>query len=356
LYLGQVSCSSFRNLEDPHWQPGPGCHLLLGPNGAGKTSLLEAIYILATTRSFRTAQLLDCAQHKASEFHLQGEIEGEQRVRLEIGFGPGGRYRTRNGNATSLIDHLRVLPVVAWTGEDREILSGPPEKRRRFLDQGIVGTRPTALEALARFRRTLFQKRQLLLRDDRGLHSWNELMAAAAAELMSLRRQYLGSVSTALSEILSSTDLDLPDLRLEYRPSIRVANDDEDEILQELQRVSADERRERRPILGPQRDEVVISWGEHGVRKVGSAGEIKVLGLLLTAARGRVLSMAERSPVYLLDDADSELDEERLTSVWPAFRGVDQVFVSSSRPDIWSMIPEAVRWQLKAGRIRLDKR
>jgi len=355
LYLGQVSCSSFRNLENPHWQPGPGCHLLLGPNGAGKTSLLEAIYLLATTRSFRTAQLLECAHHGTSEFHLQGEAEGEQRIRLEIGFGPAGRHRTLNGNATSLVDHLRVLPVVAWTGEDREILSGPPEKRRRFLDQGIVGTRPTALETLARFRRTLFQKRQLLLRDDQSLRSWNELMASAAADLMSLRRQYLGSLSTALSEILSSTDLDLPDLRLEYRPSIRVADDDEAEILQELLKISADERRERRPLLGPQRDEVVIGWGRHSVRKVGSAGERKVLGLLLTAARGRVLSMADRSPVFLLDDADSELDEGRLASVWQAFQGASQVFVSSSRPDIWSMIPEAVRWQLTAGRISLEK-
>lgn len=354
MFLSQVSCSSFRNLEKLHWQPGSGCHLVLGPNGAGKTSLLEAIYLLATTRSFRTAQLFDCARHGVSEFHLQGEIEGEQRVRLELGLGSGGRYRTLNGNTVNLIDHLRVLPVVAWTGEDKEILSGPPERRRRFLDQGIVGTRPTALETLARFRRTLFQKRQLLLGDDRGLHTWNELMASVAAELMRSRREYLESLSTALDEILSSADLDLPDLRLEYRPSIRVADDDEAEILQELQRVSADERRERRPLLGPQRDEVVIGWGEHSVRKVGSAGERKVLGLLLTAARGRVLSLADRSPVYLLDDADSELDEGRLTSVWQAFAGATQVFVSSSRPGIWSMIPEAVRWQLTAGRIRSE--
>jgi len=250
---------------------------------------------------------------------------------------------------------LRVVPVVAWTGEDREILSGPPEKRRRFLDQGVVGARPTALETLARFRRTLFQKRQLLLGDDRGLHSWNELMASAAAELMSLRREYLTYLSTAVREILRSTDLDLPDVRLEYRPSIRVANDDRDEILQELARASADERRERRPLLGPQRDEVVIRWGEHRVRQVGSAGERKVLGLLLTAARGRVLAAADRSPVYLLDDADSELDEDRLAAVWQAFRGAEQIFVSSSRSAIWSMVPEAVRWRLAAGRISLEK-
>ena len=351
--LDQVSCSSFRNLDNPPWQPGSGCHLILGPNGAGKTSLLEAIYLLATTRSFRTAQLADCAHHSGSEFHLQGEIGGHQRVRVEIGLGPGGRYRTVNGSVTSLVDHLRVLPVVAWTGEDREILSGPPEKRRRFLDQGIVGTRPAALETLARFRRTLSQKRQLLLGDDRGLSSWNELMASVAAELMGLRREYLASLSKALDEILSSTKLELPDLRLEYRPSIQVENDDEQEILYELEKVSVDERRERRLLLGPQRDEVVIGWGEHNVRKVGSAGEKKVLGLLLTAARGWVLGAMDRAPVYLLDDADSELDEGRLASVWQAFAGAGQVFISSSRPGIWSMIPEAVRWQLRGGRIGL---
>ena len=354
--LDQISCSSFRNLENPHWQPGPGCHLVLGPNGAGKTSLLEAIYLLATTRSFRTSRLLDCAHHGATEFHIQGEVEGDQRVRLEFGLDPGGRYRTLNGSVASLVDHLRILPVVAWTGEDREILSGPPEKRRRFLDQGIVGTRPMALETLARYRRTLFQKRQLLLRDDQGLRSWNELLASAAAELMRLRREYLESLSATLDEISRATDLDLPEIELEYRPSFRVENDDPEEILLELERASTDERRERRPLLGPQRDDVVIRWGDHSVRKVGSAGERKVLGLLLTAARGRVLREMDRAPVYLLDDADSELDEGRLTSIWQAFKGAEQVFISSSRPGIWSVVPEAVRWQLKAGRIGPDKK
>ena len=353
--LDQISCNSFRNLENPHWQPGPGCHLVLGRNGAGKTSLLEAIYLLATTRSFRTSQLLDCARHGGTDFHLQGEIESGQRVHLEIGLGAQGRYRALNGGVTGLVDHLRVLPVVAWTGEDREILSGGPDKRRRFLDQGIVGTRPTALEALARYRRTLFQKRQLLLGDNRGLHTWNELMASSAAELMKLRREYLEHLSVEMKEVLSATDLDLPDLELEYRPSIQVDNDDQEEILRKLDKVSADERKERRPLLGPQRDEVVIRWGEHSVRKVGSAGERKVLGLLLTAARGRVLTSLERSPVYLLDDADSELDEGRLAAIWQAFSGAKQVFVSSSRSGIWSMVPEAVRWQLTAGRISLGK-
>jgi DNA replication and repair protein RecF len=350
--LAQISCRSFRNLEISPWQPGPGRHLILGPNGAGKTSLLEAIYLLATTRSFRTAQLLDCAHHDGKEFHLEGEIEGDQRVSLQLGLSSTGRYRTLNGGVTSLVDHLRALPVVAWTDEDKGVLVGPPERRRRFVDQGIVGTRPAALMTLARFRRTLFQKRRLLASGDgRGLKSWNELMASAAAELMSLRREYLEQLSKALLGVLASTDLDLPEIRLQYRPSIQVEGDDPVEILEKLERAESSEKRERRPLVGPQRDEVEIGWGQHGVRRVGSAGERKALGLLLTAARGEVLEAAERTPVYLLDDADSELDKDRLASVWQAFAATDQVFVSSSRPEVWSVAPEAVRWHLEAGSI-----
>lgn len=350
--LAQISCRSFRNLDISAWNPGSGFHLILGPNGAGKTSLLEAVYLLATTRSFRTAQLVDCARHDSREFHLEGEVEGPQRINLELGLSSSGRYRSVNGGATSLVDHLQALPVVAWTDEDKEVLSGPPERRRRFLDQGIVGTRPVALEVLARFRRTLFQKRQLLTSGDcRGLGSWNELLAFAAAELMSLRRSYVRQLSAALEEVLGVTDLDLPEISLEYRPSIQVDDDDTSKILEVLERAESNEKRERRPMIGPQRDDVSIGWGEHRVRQVGSAGERKVLGLLLTAARGKVLESVERSPVYLLDDADSELDRGRLSSVWQAFSDAEQAFVSSSRPAAWSGAEEAVRWRLEAGSI-----
>ena len=334
------------------WQPGSGCHLILGLNGAGKTSLLEAIYLLATTRSFRTSRLLDCARHDGKEFHLQAEVEGSQRIQLQIGLSSTGRYRSLNESVTSLVEHLRALPVVAWTEEERDVLSGSPGKRRRFIDQGVVGSRPAALEVLARFRRTLFQKRQLLAGGDGpDLGSWNELMATAAAELMRLRRDYVEQLSRATEEVLASTDLELPEIELVYRPSIQVDSDEPEEIRRELERAEASERRDRRPLVGPQRDEVMIGWGGHGVRQVGSAGERKVLGLLLTAARGSVLKSAGREPVYLLDDADSELDRGRLTAVWQAFMEAEQVFVSSSRPDVWPADSEASRWHLEAGSI-----
>lgn len=350
--LSQLTCRSFRNLEDIHWQPGPGRHLVLGPNGAGKTSLLEAVYVLATTRSFRTSRILDCPRHGSGGFHLAGEVEAEQRLHLETGLAVAtGRYRAVNGRTGSLIDHLRALPIVAWTAEDAQLLHGPPERRRRFLDQGIVGTRPAALEVLARFRRCLAQKRELLVHGGEGLASWNEILAETISELMILRRQYVKDLSAALDRLLATCDLDLREVSLEYRPSIEVETDRAEEILAVLEEARRNERREARPLVGPQRDEVVIRWGGHNARGVLSAGERKLLGLLLTAARGRVLEDAGRPPILLLDDADSELDQERLAAVWGCFQGVIQAFISSSRHSPWGVDFGVIRWRLEAGRL-----
>ncbi|MGB6639488.1 MAG: AAA family ATPase, partial [Thermoanaerobaculia bacterium] len=140
--LAQLSYRSFRNLTNTDWHLQAGCHLLLGANGAGKTSLLEAIYLLATTRSFRTSQLEDCVRWGGERFHLRGEFEGAERAFLEVGWEPNGRYRAVNGGSAPLASHLGVQPTVSWTAADQEILSGQPARRRRFLDQGVVGLKP----------------------------------------------------------------------------------------------------------------------------------------------------------------------------------------------------------------------
>ncbi|MEE8526008.1 MAG: hypothetical protein V3T72_18885, partial [Thermoanaerobaculia bacterium] len=89
----------------------------------------------------------------------------------------------------------------------------------------------------------------------------------------------------------------------------------------------------------------------HEIRRVASAGERKALGLALLAAQGRILETAGRAPIYLLDDADSELDSGRLESLWRVFGCCDQLFVTSRRPPIWETVTVDHRWQLTAGRV-----
>jgi DNA replication and repair protein RecF len=352
--LAHLAARDFRNLEPLSWRPAMGSHLLLGGNGAGKTSLLEAVYVLATTRSFRAFQIGDCARHGAGSFHIQGEIETDRRAGLEVGWMEGQRVRTLNGKVTPLAEHLAVLPVVAWTAAaEAEVLVGAPTARRRFMDRGVVGVRPSALEVLGRYREALRQKRGLLLSDGAGLEIWNEMLAATAADVIAQRHRYVDLLKVQLVQVLAASGLPFPEIELRYRPSPANGLEGQGVIAAALDRVADRERRRQMPLLGPQRDELEILWGPHEIRRVASAGERKALSLMLLAAHGRVMEEAGRPPLYLLDDMDAELAAPTVTAVWGIFRGAAQLLATSNRPQVWLTLDVGTVWEMERGDLRL---
>lgn len=350
--LDTLDVRDFRNLEPLHCQIGAGAHLVCGDNGAGKTSFLEAMYLLATTRSFRTSQVVDCRRHGTSGFQVRGEVNGAQRWRLET-YLEGRRLQRRvNGTRGALSEHLAVLPVVCWTSRDREVLEGAPAERRRFLDRGVTGLRPASLEVLTRYRRTLEEKRRLLQRGRASieeLRSWNDVLTPAAAQLVDLRSRYADGLQEAFAEVMHLTGLAFPDITLRYRPSPPEALDGPEALRAHLRGLEAREIQLERPLVGPHRDELEIRWQGHGIRRVASAGERKALGLLLLAAQGRLLEAAGKTPLYLLDDLDTELDGTRLKALWRVFGAAQQVVATSNRPKIWSGIEGLTTWDCQAG-------
>ena len=193
--LGEIEARGFRNLAPLTWAPGPGRQLVLGPNGAGKTSLLEAVYAVATTRSFRTARLGECVAHGAPGFELRAEISEPHRASLAFRVNGGERSRQLNEKQSPLADYLEVQPVIPWTAAEGALISGAPEIRRRFLDRGVVAQRGASIVLLARHRRALTAKRQVLLTGGRGLRAWTEVLAPAAAELTALAREVLRTLA-----------------------------------------------------------------------------------------------------------------------------------------------------------------
>ena len=352
--IERFTCRDFRNLEPLEWRPEAGRQIVVGANGAGKTSLLEALYLLATSRSFRGARPAECCRRGAAAFFLEAEIGGERRARLAVGWSAdGGLERRLNGKSATPSDHLAVQPVVAWSAADAELLDGPPLLRRRLLDQGVVAARPGALAVLARYRQALEQKRRLLAEGLEGLGPWNELLAAAANELIELRRDHAEQLGAALAAVLVEGGLDLGRVELLYRPSADPGAGGSMAVLEQLERTRDAERRQRRPLIGPHRDDLEVLWQGRGLRRAASAGEKKLLGLALTAARGRLLEAAGRQPLYLLDDADGDLDRRRLEASWGLFTGASQLIATSHRPEAWSVVGGVVERRLEDGRMEV---
>ncbi len=347
--LHRLRVRDFRNLESLDWRPSVGSHLILGANGAGKTSLLEAVYLAATTRSFRTPKAAELCRHGAPGFHLALAVGEGGRTELEYGWSGGERRRTVNGETRSLVDHLGCLPLVLWTAAEKELLTGGPAVARRVLDRAVVSLRPATLAPLARYRRALQQKRELLhLSNDRlALESYNEVLVDAAWEIQRDRRRYIEQLNLAVEAVRSEVELDLPPLTIEYRAS--PAAPSLEALRSAWTSAAGRELEQRRPLLGPHRDALRFRWHDRELRQVASAGELKAYGLLLIVAQGRVLEAAGRPPLYLLDDLDTELDPERLAILWSAFGPGSQALATSSRPAVWDLDGVGGVWSMRKG-------
>ncbi|MGH7486272.1 MAG: hypothetical protein ACREMY_11840, partial [bacterium] len=264
------------------------------------------------------------------------------------------RLRLLNGKATPLADHLSTLPVVAWTAAaEAEVLVGTPKARRRFMDRGVVGIHPAALEVLGRYREALRQKRGLLLGDGAGIEIWNELLGATAADVIAQRHRYVELLKVQLEIVIAASALPFSPIELRYRPSPANGCEGPEAVADALDRIAGHERRRKLPLLGPQRDELEILWGGHEIRRVASAGERKSLSLMLLAAHGRVMEETGRTPVYLLDDTDAELAPSTVAAVWGVFRGARQLVATSNRPQVWLTLEVGQVWEMEKGVLEL---
>lgn len=339
--LARLRLQDFRNFSRLDWQPPAPRLLLSGPNGAGKSSLLEAVYLAATTRSFRTARLEPCLRRGAERFSIRLEVGAQPQRELAIDWTPAERHRRLDGRAATLAEHLAVLPVLAWSQADNELLSGGAEIRRRFFDRGMVQQRPATMATLGRYQKALAAKRALLTAAPTAeLDAWNELLAREGAELAAGRAAAAETLAAGLAELVARHAPELPPPGLRYRPGSASALAGEAALHAELTAARPLERARARALVGPHRDDFELLWNGAPARLAASAGERKALGLLLLAAQAAAAAAAGREPMLLLDDADAELDRERLGRVIGAFAGFARLVVTSSRPEVWEGIDE----------------
>ena len=356
--------------------------MLLGGTGQGKTSLLESLYIACTTRSFRTSRLADCVAFGAAErgegFFTSVEVDTGARARLEVSWSTkSGLDRSVNQERSSLAEHVGRQPILAWSAADSEILVGAPEARRRLVDRVGVSLRPGALDLLGAYRKTLDHKRALLQQraDALALRSFQTLLVRAAEDLIAFRRRTIDHLRGALSTVLEQVEGEPLEIELSYRSSpdftqgVDRGKDEKSPRRDPAgpatpgsglapgwserafdRRLDA-ERSLHRPLVGPHRDRIDVLFRGRPVAETASAGERKAIGLLLVAAQSRVLTTADRAPVLLIDDIDTEMDQSTLERVWPLLSGAPQTLVSSNREGVFENLAIPRVWSVREGSV-----
>jgi len=322
MILRSIAPANFRNLANEEVRFHPQVNLVVGRNGQWKTNLLEAIYFLATTKSFRTARTAAVVQFDAPNVFVAGALQrGGIEKTLSVGLETGETKRRVlmiNGERVTLPAYLNAMSVFAYSSARLEILRGSPEERRRFLDRGIASVDPSYLDALARSARVLKQ-RNALLQEGKTLDAWDDELAQAAAVVQKARAAYTASLAEAFAKIVERHEYHVRDLQMIYRPSLLPAN-------------RRDELRARVTLAGPQRDHLDFVAAGRPAAEVLSGGEMKMIVLFLKFAKLDLFRARYDEPaIFLLDDVDAELDLEILEQLLLRLPAETQVFATSAK-------------------------
>ena len=368
MRIESLSLTGFRNYAELELRPYPGMNILLGGNAQGKSALLEAIYLLATSKSHRTTRDSDLIRIGNEYARVCAEVARSRRpdVRIEIIIGATERKTLRIDGATrsKLGDLVGQLNAVVFSSIDVDMVRGEPSLRRRFMDLEISQISPQYVYVLGRYKRSLEQRNNLLrnIRLGQGsadtLGVWDQQLAEYGAAIVEKRASFAEFLARSAAAVYSELTGGAESLSVTYKPSVeRVEGDGIRARLLEALRARRELDLSRGTTsVGPHRDDLAISIGGLSARDYASQGQQRSAALALKLAEVELIERESgEPPVLLLDDVAAELDSERRARAVRLAAGRCQTFVTTTRIDELGACPldSAAVFEVTSGRVRL---
>ena len=331
MSLDRLHLTGVRNLAPAEVAPGPGLNWFRGLNGAGKTSVLEAIFLLARGRSFRSHRITSVIQHGHDQLQVVARRQSDGRMLGMERSATTWRGRIDGKDCRRLSQFAASLPLVLMEPDSHRLIDGGPEHRRQYLDWQLFHVEPDYLATWQRYSRLLRQRNAALKSgaDCALLRAIDQPMAAAGDRMTQLRTKCVERLGPAVSGLAEELGLALPGpVVLRYRPG----HPAEQSLLESLASASDRDRELGFTRQGPHRAEVVIQCSGQPAAQELSRGQQKLVALLLLLGQLETLAAGgAQAPMLLLDDPVSELDERHLGLVldWVETRPV-QAWVTST--------------------------
>jgi DNA replication and repair protein RecF len=345
MLLESLEVHNFRNLSGKVvW--GAGLNIIYGDNGQGKTNWLEAIYLLATTKSFRTQRLQEAISFEEDLAVVRGRVAQSSEVHREMQVNIRGNTKSIsiNGKREPVTRYLGQLHAIAFTADELNIVRGMPDARRKFLDRGVISLHPSYVQTLADYNHVIKQKNRLLQDASESemsfervaelLAPWNEQLVGLSAAIHRARTDYI----RRLNEVLERRFFGNEDISIRYVSSLEgKGNLDEYESLisERLQFRLQAEIAAGYSLIGPHRDDLEIQFDGRNMRAFGSSGQQRSALIILDLAKVSVYhSWHNEYPLFLIDDVDAELDRKRINCLLEHLEGRTQTFITTSKESL----------------------
>lgn len=314
MTLDSIEALSFRNYSNISVNFSPNFNIFIGPNGAGKTNLLEAIYLLSNGELKRGKREVEAIKWNESLTWVRGEVRYDdgRLVKLVTQIrGDGGKDFSINGKIVPLRRYLGSFYTVSIFDDDQDIITGGPERRRKFLDDFIINIDPGYYPILNNYRNILVRRNRILRSktiDHRLLESLTELLLDYGEKVITSR---YNAVSLYNRYLYNEGDrfgleirIEIPSLGEDVQQSIQLYRDRFNSFRKKEEIIGI-------TLIGPHREDILIKIDNRDSRSFASNGEMQIILFLLKMAQFELIRETKGyKPVFLVDEFLSRLDDK----------------------------------------------
>ncbi len=390
MRITRLSLTNFRNYRHVELTLPPHVLVVFGENAQGKTNLLEAVHVLATTRSHRASNdrdMVNCdaAGEELPYARLCAEVhkaKGDMKVEIVMQVDGSGRGvpQKRVAGTTSVagvrkrirvndvprraLDFVGQVNVVIFSAQDMDLVAGTPGLCRRYLDLVASQTDSRYLRCLQRYNRVLLQRNHLLRLMKEGrqgraeqLEFWDRELVDNGSYIVLQRRRLVSELNELAEESHQGLSGGSERLEVVYLPNIggeQSAAEIGGRFEQTLNRSRQKEIYQGVTLVGPHRDNLQFLINGADMSRYGSRGQQQTVVLSLKLAEaGYMRAKADDPPILLLDDVFSDLDRARRQHLLESIASFQQVLITATEPGYFdpSFLERAAQLRVKEGKV-----
>lgn len=372
MKLTKIELHHFRNYVNQSLNFSDGINVFLGENAQGKTNLLEAIYVLALTRSHRTNNEKELINWDSQTAQIKGILQKRLgSVPIELDLGPKGkRAKVNHLEQAKLSSYVGQLNVILFAPEDLSIVKGAPQVRRKFMDMEFGQMSNRYLYNSAQYKKILKQRNRYLrdlhhkVQSDRVyLDVLSDQLSAYGAEIIFQRLQLVKKLEKFAKVVHSEISQGKEDLAFAYKTAV-----DSDQLssvetiyrnlLRQFAQIKEKEIMRSTTLIGPHRDDLNFVINDKEVQSFGSQGQRRTTALSVKLAEIDLMKeQTDEYPILLLDDVLSELDDFRQTHLLTAIQDKVQTFLTTTSLSgvQQELLTNPKIFRIDDGNVRLEK-
>jgi DNA replication and repair protein RecF len=328
VLLSALSQLNYRNLLTPRLELSPGVTAIVGGNAAGKSNLLEAAY-LATTGELPGGRIAPVVRLGQSEGFVSARLtHNDGTSTIEVGLAPGKKVLRLDGQPVRTLELAKLSAAVLITPEDTALVHGSPSQRRHYLD-GLLSRLSLRYAYLHRDYLRVLEQRNALLKQpyaEAALSIWSEKFSELGDEITALRLRAARRLAELAGAIYAEIASD------GKRLGVTLGHDGQ--VLAAALAASREEERARGiTVVGPHRNDLILTLDGHLLQSYGSRGEARTAALALRVAEYQLLgSKHGEAPLLLIDDFTAELDHYRRDYLLALAAATPQALVAGAEP------------------------